>query len=38
MIVTNTKTGEDITKYCILLLEKKITQEEFEELTKLEKE
>ena len=37
MIITNKKTGKDITKYYIQLLEKKITQKEFEKLTGLSK-
>ena len=37
MIITNKKTGKDITKYTIQLLEKKITQKEFEKLTGLNK-
>jgi|TARA_Y100000310_G_scaffold333960_1_gene412614 hypothetical protein len=37
MKVTNKITGEDITKYVIQLFEKKITQKQFEKLTKLKK-
>ena len=36
MIVKNTQTGEDVTKYCIQYLQDEITQEEFEKRTGLE--
>ena len=35
MICTNKETGVDVTGYVIQLLEKKITQQEFEQLTGL---
>ena len=37
MIVTNKTTGENITTYVLQLLQKKITQEEFEKLTGLKR-
>lgn len=35
MIVRNEKTGEDITRHVLALLERKIDREEFERLTGL---
>ena len=32
MKITNTKTGKDVTRYAIQLLEGKINQKQFEEL------
>ena len=37
MKITNKKTGKDITRHYIKLLEKKITPKEFEKLTGLNK-
>jgi len=37
MIVTNKKTGKDITKYVIQYLEKKIDKKQFEKITGLKK-
>lgn len=36
MIVKNTKTGEDVTKYCLQYLQDEITQDEFEKRTGLD--
>jgi len=36
MIVKNTKTGEDVTKYCLQYLHDEITQDEFEKRTGLD--